>query len=447
MPLAFRQRNFAVAHHLRDISAGYDTAQHASNGGGPFVTYSKPEKARTKSAQAKQDAILDAAARQFNALGVKGAQLGEIAANVGMVTSGIAYYYRKKDDLAAACFLRAIAVTKVHALTASAEPDVAARVARLFALHLGELAAMANGEARPLIGFSDILALGEPQLAPVLAAYIDMFRSIRALLADPAAKAQEHSVMVLRAHLVLSLLNAHRDWTHRFEASDYPRVAHLVADVVLNGVTRGADIVLGADPVLPAPPPASDPTAEAFLRAATQLVNDQGYRGASVEKIAAVLDATKGKFYHYNDAKNELITACFERSFDLQRHFLDQAEALDVRGAQRFAALIRALVCFQLSDRGPLLQGSAFSVLPDQQNRAHISRTRQQLDTRIGSILVGGLIDGSVRALDPALTAEVVHAAISAAAELRRWLPRADPASVARNYAQLIICGQLHASP
>lgn len=362
------------------------------------------------------------------------------------MTSGITYYHRKKDDLAAACFLRAISVTKAMVQSAAAETGVGARVSRLFELHLAELAAIAHGTARPLIGFSDILALGEPHLSPVITSYVDMFRSVRALLIDPADAPADMAATTARAHLLLSLINAHQDWTRRFEIDDYPRLARLVADGVLLGIIGdGARPVAFGRQLPPSPLPA-DPTREAFLRAATQLVNDQGYRGASIDKITAVLNATKGKFHHYNDAKIELITACFERSFDLLRNFLDQAEQLDATGAERFVALVDALVAFQLSDRGPLLQGSAFSALPDQKNRIRVMRTRQQLDTRIGSILVNGLVDGSIGALDPALTAELVHAAIGSAAELPRWLPKVDASIAGHLYAQPIIYGLLCAA-
>jgi AcrR family transcriptional regulator len=58
----------------------------------------------------------------------------------------------------------------------------------------------------------------------------------------------------------------------------------------------------------------------------TELVNDQGYHGASVDKIAARLNVTKGSFYHHNDTKDDLVASCFERSFTI------------VRGAQKTAA-------------------------------------------------------------------------------------------------------------
>ncbi len=58
---------------------------------------------------------------------------------------------------------------------------------------------------------------------------------------------------------------------------------------------------------------------ETFLIAATRLINERGYRGASVEKISERLNVTKGSFYYHHDTKDDLVVACFKRSFDTMR--------------------------------------------------------------------------------------------------------------------------------
>ena len=51
----------------------------------------------------KKEAILAAATAILNRQGVKGMTLADVAAKVGLITTSVTYYYRKKDDLAAAC--------------------------------------------------------------------------------------------------------------------------------------------------------------------------------------------------------------------------------------------------------------------------------------------------------------------------------------------------------
>ncbi|HEY0819236.1 MAG TPA: TetR/AcrR family transcriptional regulator, partial [Rhizobacter sp.] len=90
--------------------------------------------AQTQRFQEKREAILSAAAALFNQHGVKGATLADIAASVGLVTNSVTYYYRKKEDLATACFLRAIEVFRGIIEQASHKSGIEARVSEFFRL-------------------------------------------------------------------------------------------------------------------------------------------------------------------------------------------------------------------------------------------------------------------------------------------------------------------------
>jgi AcrR family transcriptional regulator len=388
--------------------------------------------------QEKREAVLAAAARQFNQQGVKGATLADIAASVGLVTTSVTYYYRKKEDLATACFLRAIAAHDALAIEAAKAPTVPQRVAAFFRCHAEMLAAMEAGTRPPLISFNDVRALPEPQESEVFAAYTDLFRRIRGLFKGPETAAWSREHLNARTHLLVSVAHWVRSWIHRFEPEDYPRIAARVTDVLLRGVAGSgsawpAPEVFSAMP-LPEAQHAADSTEESFLRAATELVNDQGYRGASVDRISARLNVTKGSFYHHNDNKRDLIAACFERSFAVLRRTLAQADAAPGSGWLRICVAAGAVLRFQLSERGPLLRSTATSALPDQAHREQVRRTMQRLIERIASLLVDGMMDGSVRPLDPAIAAHVLFAQINAASELARWVPSAREDNVVALY-------------
>jgi hypothetical protein len=79
----------------------------------------------------------------------------------------------------------------------------------------------------------------------------------------------------------------------------------------------------------------------------------------------------------------------------------------------------------QLSADGPLLRSTAVSALPDEAHRESVRRTLFRLTERMTSVIVDGLIDGSIRPLDPSIAAQATIAAINAAAELHRWVPSA----------------------
>ena len=183
------------------------------------------------------------------------------------------------------------------------------------------------------------------------------------------------------------------------------------------------------------------------MRAATELVNEQGYRGASVAKISARLHRSKGAFYHHNETKLDLITACFERSFAVLRQVLGAAQDASGPGWHRSCAALQTLVRYQLSDQGPLLRRIAISALPDQAQREQVRRTLQGLAERIVCVLVDGLedglVDGSVRPLNLAVAAQVLGSAINAAAELQRWVPGIHAGNVSRLYARPALLGLL----
>ena len=394
--------------------------------------------------QEKREAILGAAALLFNERGVKGATLSDIAASVGLVTNSVTYYYRKKEDLAKACFLRAIAAIDAIALSATKESTTQARLAHFFRDYALLLSGMALGEQPPLVYFNDLRALPSPQLDDVFSAYNDLFRRLRSLLTGTEPTALSRDELNSRAHIILSVVNWMRAWFFRYEADEYTRIAERVVDLLMNGINAGQSTwnATQCETHWKLDTGNGD-TADSFLRAATLLVNEQGYRGASVDKISAKLNVTKGSFYHHNDNKEDLISECFERTFSVVRQALTLAESATGSGWDRACAAARALVRYQLSENGPLLRSSATSALPDQAHRDRVIHTLAQLTERMASVVVDGMMDGSIRPLDPSVAAQLSVGLVNAAAELTRWVPNATPDNASALYVRPIFHGIL----
>ena len=186
--------------------------------------------------QEKREAILGAAAELFNEHGVKGATLSDIAARVGLVTNSVTYYYRKKEDLAKACFLRAIEVFSRIAEQAGLEATLEARVHAYFRLHVELLAQLERGEHPPLVHFNDVQALPESHAEAVIEAYNNMFRRVRQLLRSAETASLSRADLNARAYYLLSLSHWVRVWAGRYETTDYARISRRAADIVLRGV-------------------------------------------------------------------------------------------------------------------------------------------------------------------------------------------------------------------
>ena len=76
--------------------------------------------------------------------------LAEVGAAVGFNTTSVTYYFRKKEDLAAACILDAIARYEAMIARAATEPTPALRVRRLLELHLRRTFDIAEGREPPI---------------------------------------------------------------------------------------------------------------------------------------------------------------------------------------------------------------------------------------------------------------------------------------------------------
>ena len=400
--------------------------------------------AQTQRFQEKREAILSAAADLFNQHGVKGATLADIAASVGLVTNSVTYYYRKKEDLATACFLRAIEVIRHVIDQAAQKSGIEARVHEFFRLQAALFADIDHGAHAPLMTFNDMRALPSPHFEVVSDAYNDMFRRLRELLRTPQTAQLGRADLAARTYMVLSVAHWVRGWIDRYETDEYAHIAERVSDIVIHGSAAAGSVW--------APSQAErewrltvndDATAEAFLRAASFLVNEQGYRGASVDMISAKLNVTKGSFYHHNDNKEDLIFDCFQRTFAVIRRALSLADGIEGKGWDRACAISRSLARFQLSPEGPLLRLGATSALSDPERRSEVRRTMSRLTERLADVVVDGMMDGSIRPLHPVIAAQVASGLVNSAGSLTHWVPSATQDNVAELYVRPIFLGIL----
>lgn len=389
----------------------------------------------------KREAILDAAARLFNRRGIRGTTLSDVAQSVGLVTNSVTYYFRKKDDLALACVLRSVDVFDELLTDAergkTAELRIAAFVTGFFRL----LADVETGARPQFINFSEVSTLSATH-ADVATVYAQMFRRVRGLIGTDSRLGLSRSERNARAHLLFSLTQWTRVWITRYEVTGYARAAKQSSDIVLQGI--GSAMARWSPPTLPtlaSSQIADDISPDAFLRVATRLINEEGFRGASVERISAALKVTKGSFYHHNDNKDDLIVACFARSFDVIRRAQSAADQFD-DGWQRLSAAAAALVKYQLSKDGPLLRITARSGLPEAAAEQTL-RTVSRLSEHFASVVVDGVVDGSVRPIDPAIAAQMMSGMINASASIKRWVPEATISNVADLYARPLFMGML----
>lgn len=397
-------------------------------------------RAATARFERRKEAVLAAAIEALNREGLKGMTLADVAASVGLTTTSVTYYFRKKDILAAECFKLGLKRLEAMMDEAGREAELTDRIATLLTLHLDLQARVRAGTEPPLTNFSDIRALSEPQRTEVVAAYRLLFGKVQALFDAPGHEALDLLARSTRAHVLLEQLFWSVAWLPRYDIEDFPRLKARMLDILTHGLAGPK--ATWAPVAIAIPPHQGDPTLETFLRAATPLINERGYRGASVSDIAARINLTKGSFYHHLEAKDDVVVACFDRTFEVMR--AAQLAALALPGDQWTAltSAVSALVARQVTAEGLLLRISALTALPEPL-RASTAWRADRVAQRFAGMLSDGMAEGSIRAVDPYLAAQMISSAINAAADLIAWTGGLTPETVTELYARPVLTGLL----
>lgn len=378
-------------------------------------------RAPTRRYEQRQTAIIASAVEVLNRKGVRGMTLGEVAARLDLVPTGVIYYFRNKEELAAACFLRGVEIFNRFIAEGSTGETTREKLSVFIGAYFEFQRRAVLGEVEPLAVFNDVRAL---RRATVDEAYIDMFRGLRSLFAGPETAGLDRPGRNARTHLLLAEILWTAAWLPRREPEDYRRAAERLHSVLAEGVAAPGvewpEAMLAASALDVGP--GVDDSAEQFLRAATELINEEGYIGASVEKISARLNVTKGAFYHHNQTKDDLVLACFERTFDVMRRAIRAAEEAASSGLQALVSLSTVLVEYQLSGRAPLLRTSALTSVPETLQPELLAKF-DRISERFASLISDGIADGSLRPVDVNIAAQAVTAMINAGSELHHWAP------------------------
>jgi AcrR family transcriptional regulator len=302
---------------------------------------------------------------------------------------------------------------------------------------MARLERVQRGEERPMAVLADLRATEEPILGRLMAGWREVFRRTRSLWGTPKGRAQT-DLFGARAHVLLENTFWLPAWLDRYEPDQYARVEARLMDVFAHGIA-GAD-ARWSPTMLDLSHGEAEPGRAQFLLAATRLINEMGYRGASVQRIAAELNVTKGSFYHHLDAKDDLVTACYQRSFDT----INQAQELaDTAGGSywhRLSSTIATLLDVQFAERAPLLRTTALSGLPAAERSAMVDRSNR-IARRYAGTIMDGIAEGSLRAVDALIAAQTLMALQNAAFDMRKWASTMPRERAIGMYASTLLFG------
>ena len=391
----------------------------------------------TKRFRAKRDAILAAAAEAINEQSAKGMTFADVARRVGLNTTSVTYYFKRKEDLAAAAFENTLESLIAMLDVAMEEATPEARVRRYLALNMDRLNRIQRGEEKAFAVLSDLRATEEPMRGRLMAGWREVFRRTR-LLWGPASSRAQTDLNGARAHVLLENTFWLPIWLTRYEPDQYGRVEERLMDVFAHGIA--GKNAKWSPTLLDLSHDEAEPGREAFLLAATRLINELGYRGASVQKIASELNVTKGSFYHHLDAKDDLVIACYQRSFDTIADAQSRGEAEGGTYWHKLSSTVATLLDVQFAERGPLLRTTALSGLPVGVRNAMVDRSNG-IARRYAGMMMDGIGEGSIRAVDALIAAQALMALQNAAFDMRKWASTMPRERAVAMYASTLMFG------
>lgn len=402
-----------------------------------------PANTATRKYGEKREAVLHAAAALINDVGVQATTFAEVAKAIGLNATSITYYFARKDELVVAVYDETLSLMEDMARAALAEATPADRLRSYIAQNIALRRRVRAGERGLVTALSEIRTLDPERQAPLLAHYARVVGVIREFFGEWRDLPQR-ALFSIRAHVLLEAIGWWPIWSLRYSARDFGRVEERMFDILAHGLPaargRWEPAMLSGDWRRVE---GGGTQMEEFLRAATLTINERGYRGASVNRIADLLGVTKGSFYHHHEAKDDLVLDCFQASYDRLSAVQMAGLARDGDYWSRLSSVLAELVSVQFFDSMPLLRTTALQAL-DADRRVDVVMRSNRLAQRFAGMLVDGIADGSVRAIDPIIASQIVMSTLNAAYEARHWAARfEDPGLAVRTYCSTLAEGLL----
>ncbi|MBX3485800.1 TetR/AcrR family transcriptional regulator, partial [Phenylobacterium sp.] len=396
----------------------------------------------------KREALLEGATALFNARGISAISLAEVAEAVGLTRATVYYYVSDRADLVFQCYMRAC---------------------ELVADDLAAAAEAANGFERTLAFIRLALTPSRPPTAVLTeigaldAAHAEVIggasaRNTAALTSFIEAGMADGSVRPCDAQVAAQAIIGMLAWTqllpHWSRGADTEtrraRAAQTMIDLLTHGLARDRSVAfhcgIDASRLTPTLVNAFDRRESSSLKlmqvlaAASRLFNRNGIEATSLDEIAASMGVTKGVLYHYFDDKSDLVTRCYERSFEIYEQFVTLAKAHGDDGFR--SALINAHLNIQgqVGSLSPLMPQPGFGAVPEEQ-RATMQRRAAQENRTVSAWLQSGIDDGVANPLDAPL---VTHIIAGAFGWLPKWLPPdrpQDPIRMADKIMGMLLTG------
>ncbi|MBP8671922.1 MAG: TetR/AcrR family transcriptional regulator [Sphingobium sp.] len=388
----------------------------------------------------QRERILDAATHLLNQRGISGMTLQEVAEQLGLKTTAVTYYFRYKEQLIVAVFEDSLQRLSAMAEEAGQASTPRERVSRYLEIWFDHYAAAMRNETRPMAILSELRALEGGAREKLIGSYQDIFRAVRNLL-GPTDTTEQKLRLTVRAQMLNEAIFWAAIWLKQYDIADFDTVRRQFLQILEGGIaTASANL-------RPATPPADKAVAttdsySSFLKIATRTLNEVGYKGTSIDRIAAELNLTKGSFYHHLPTKHDLILQCFHSSYQRLRDLNEQAMQAGYNAWETLLSVIAQALKAQFEADYPLLRTTAFQALP-----GNVRQIPYEQSQRITFLFTGLLIDscqeGAAKTINPLIASHIIMSTINSAFDIRSWAAKQDIDGAISNCLSVITHGLL----
>lgn len=422
-----------------------------------FPDHGSPFSRRQERAR-KTAAIRAAAAQRFSTNGVRGTRLEDIAADLGLTKTSIAYYYPTKDSLAEAVFLTAAEFLE-EAITRAEETDVPAdkRILVLFEAYSGQLTEALEGQRDHPAQLQEVDTLPEDMQTRIVKRLSTAVGRVNVIV---QAWLDQSDQDLGRSEPVTFCLFALLDWL-KVSAKDlslpeFTQSAAVLLDILRGGLAQSGALTGSVTPGFNTRgelPQIFDREArnqikrEAFLKAGTRHFNMYGFEGVSLADIAASLGVTRGAFYYHIPDKESFLEQCLDHSLDAVDATLDAAEE-NHTGLDFLRQSLFDLIYMQASGAAPIIRPGLMSALPPASQNRYRGRLRN-ISRRLGDAHHAAIGEGTAREHDTA-TIEAILASVmflndgytlAAANSFNDWRISEHPQSATNDYLHGLLYG------
>jgi AcrR family transcriptional regulator len=151
---------------------------------------------------------------------------------------------------------------------------------------------------------------------------------------------------------------------------------------------------------------------DAVILAAARAFKERGYHRTSLDDIAALLNVTKPTIYHYVDNKEQILFECFRTGLDQIRTAFDAVRRSELPARERLELVIRRYAAAVTSDFGwCMVRAEDLDLGPAMSSQ--VKALKSEIDQGIRRLLREGREDGSIRDVDPKMTAFALAGALN----------------------------------